>query len=91
MDLTPVRRSQCNIELDIQEVVLVGVSVHQREELQQAIATELQRLFRQQGIPGSLAQATLVPHKDGGQVVPSSSTDPLGAEIARAIYRGLGG
>ncbi|GEM_PF-1571199 len=91
MGLTSVRLSKCNIELDIQELVLVGIPVQHRDELQQAIATELQRLFNQQGIPGSLMQATLIPPQDGGQVVLSSGTDCLSTEIAQAIYRGLGG
>lgn len=86
MDLT-----QFSVELEIQELVLTGVPIQQRDELQQSIARELQHLFTQRGIPTSLTQATQVPQTDGGQIVFSSDTNQLSREIAQAIYRGLGG
>jgi hypothetical protein len=40
MDLT-----QCTIELEIQELVLVGIPTHQQDALQQAIVSELHTLI----------------------------------------------
>lgn len=86
MDLT-----QYSVELEIQELVLVGIPTHQQDELQQAIVGELQTLITQRGIPKALTQATQVPQPDGGSISLASDTTDLSRAIAQAIYRGLGG
>lgn len=86
MDLT-----QYSVELEIQELVLVGIPIHQQDALQQAIVSELQTLITQRGIPAALTQATLVPQTDGDSIPLSPDTTDLSRAIAQAIYRGLGG
>jgi hypothetical protein len=86
MDLT-----QCTIELEIQELVLVGIPTHQQDALQQAIVSELHTLITQRGIPEALTHATLVPQTDGGHITLSHDLPDLSRAIAQAIYRGLGG
>jgi hypothetical protein len=91
MDLTRMDLTQCSIELEIQDLVLVGIPVHQCDALQQAIVGELHALLTQHGIPSTLTQATQVPQTDGGQITLARDTPDLSRAIAQAIYRGLGG
>lgn len=84
MDLT-----QCNLSLDIQELVLVDIPVPDPTALKQAVTAELTRLFEVQGAPSALAHATRQHTVAAGRLEISAS-DQLGIEIAQAIYRGLG-
>jgi hypothetical protein len=86
----------CHLELEIQELVLVGVAVHDRVAFQESVAIALQQLFLQQGIPPALTQATHQPQRDGSEIVLTGNPDPfasdsLAHQIAQSIYRGLGG
>ncbi len=86
--------NRCNVELEIQELVLVDVPVQDRQGLKASVSVELTRLFQVNGIPGSLRQMTNRAAISTAPIAVSAQENQpnlLGVEIARAIYRGLGG
>lgn len=86
--------NRCNVELEIQELVLVDVPVQDRPGLKASVSGELTRLFHVNGIPASLGQdMNRAAISTDPITVSASANQPnsLGIEIAQAIYRGLGG
>ena len=84
------RRFQ-SLEVYIEELVLHGFEPRDRYRIGEAIQRELTRLFADQGVPPSLAQGGELARVDGGMfdVASGSKSDAIGAQVARAVYRGL--
>jgi len=80
------------IDLQIDELVLDGITVQDHEGLRTAIAAELARLLAERGVPPVLSRAGDVPALNGDPVTiqPGVSTGSLGGQIALAVYGGLG-
>lgn len=78
------------ISLHIDELVLHGVPSAHREQVGEAVRQELTRLLAQGGIPPGLSGA--VPRLDAGsvQLTPGAAPDAMGAQVAQAVYSGLG-
>ena len=81
------------IELHIEELVLHGFPPTDRYALGGAVERELRRLLAEQGLPGWLAGGGGAAGVDGGafDLAPEAQPDGIGAQVAQAVYRGLGG
>ena len=86
-----------DIEIAIERIVLEGIvlSRGQHLALRSAIEAELGRLLVEGGLSASLVGDGFVPRLAGGEIhLPQGSgpADPvqLGAQIAQAVYGGLG-
>jgi hypothetical protein len=79
------------IALHIEELILHGFAPADRNGIAAAIERELARLFAEQGMPPSLGQDDDMVQLEGGsfKLVPGSRPDAIGAQVARAIYRGM--
>lgn len=80
------------IELRIEELVLHGFEPNDRHRIGEAVEHELRRLLTAQDVPSSLTRTGEVPALNGGafEVSPGSGAEEIGAQVARAVYRGLG-
>ncbi len=81
-----------NVELRIEELILQGFVLAGREHIAAAVERELARLLAERGVPRSLGQGGDMTQVDAGSFIltPDRGSDVIGAELARAIYRGLG-
>jgi hypothetical protein len=81
-----------NIELHIEELVLHGFSPGDRYRIGEAVEQELTRLLADRGVSQSLARGGEIGSVDGGafEVAPGSRADVVGAQVAKAVYGGLG-
>jgi hypothetical protein len=84
-------RQSPTIELHIDELVLEGFPMLDRERLGGAIRTELARLLTEQGAPSLLNQSGEIMNLPGGTLTAGQTADAtaLGVQIAHAIYVGL--
>ena len=82
---------QPNIELYIDELVLHGLSVHDRYAIAEAVQNELTRLFTEQGIPSSISeQKNILSLKAGTFNFQQHSDDvAVGNNIGSSIYKGF--
>jgi hypothetical protein len=86
MDLTPQ-----DIDFHIEELILHGFAAGDRDRIGAAIQQELTRLFTEQGMPRSMAQAGIEQLKGGTfNVSAGMRADVVGTQIAQSIYGGLG-
>lgn len=80
-----------NIELYVEELVLHGFSAADRYRIGQAVEHELGRMFAERGAP-PLTRSEEISRLDGGsfEVRRGSGVEVIGAQVARAVYGGLG-
>ena len=80
-----------NIELNIDELVLHGFAPGDRYRIVEAVEQELTRLLADKGVPQSLERGGEIGHVDGGafEVAQGSRAQVVGAQVAKAVYRGL--
>ena len=80
-----------NIELRVDELVLHGFEPKDRHRIGRAVEHELGRLFAERGAP-PLAQSGEIADLDGGsfEVAPGAGAAAIGAQVAQAVYGGLG-
>ena len=80
-----------SIDLQIDELVVEGVSTADRHTISEAVERELTRLFAEQGVPPAITYRSEIAEVDGGGLEPdpTSNADAIGARVARAIYGGL--
>ena len=83
------------IELHIERLILDGVNVttpRERALLRAAVETELTRLLTAGGLSRELSGGVAVPSLAAGDVQLTAGGDPsrLGAQIAQAVYDGIG-
>lgn len=83
------------IELRIDELVLHGVPAAERARVGAACERELARLLAREDapLPPGLGRDLAVARLDAGAVTlpPGATGQAIGTEVARAVYRGLGG
>jgi len=81
-----------NIELHIEELVLDGFVHGDRYRIGEAVEQELSRLLADRGVPQSLAEGGEIASVDGGaiEVATGSRAEAVGAQVAKAVYGGLG-
>jgi hypothetical protein len=82
-----------NVRLHIERLVLDGVPMPHRDRsrLLSAVESELARLFATRGVPHAAATGWATPAIDGGSIAPAAHAATFGRDVARAVYRGLGG
>ena len=82
-----------NINIDIEKLVLEGVSISpsQGRLLQGAVEAELARLLRIEGIPDNWQAGGVVPHVPSSaiQVKPGTNPTQMAQQIAQTVYRGM--
>ena len=85
--MTPKR-----IELRIEELVLHGFAPGDRYRIAEAVERELSRLLADQGVLESLERGGGIASVDGGafDMTPGSRAEAIGAQVAKAVYGGLG-
>ena len=83
-----------NIQLHIERLVLDGplLSRHQSAVVQTAVERELGRLLRSGQLNSHVASGGAVPALQGGMIQAPNAKGPtrLGAQIAGAVYSGIG-
>lgn len=91
MRRTPAELAPQAIELRINELVLDGFQSADRQAIADALQGELAQLLRQQGIPASMTQDSVLSGFDAGRfdVAPNSRPRTIGAQVAQAVYRGI--
>ncbi len=79
------------IRVHIEELVLEGIPQSDRHRIGESLERELGRLLAGEVLPGVLRRGGAVPRIDAGsfEVAPGSKPDAVGAQIARAVYRGM--
>jgi hypothetical protein len=78
-----------SFEIDIEELVLHGLPPGDRYRIAESVKQELERVFRDRGIPPSLVDGGEIARVDGGSfdIGPDSHAETLGRQIAQALYR----
>lgn len=78
-----------SIELNIESLVVTGMSVNAAHRMSQALQHELTSLLTDGGISETIAIANLTITSD---IAPTSDASPeaIGMQIARAIYKRIG-
>lgn len=76
------------VEIHIDHLVLEGVEPERRRQVVEELEAELGRLITHEGLPPSLMEAA-----QGATLAPSvqGQVGTTGVELARALYRGMGG
>lgn len=80
------------VHLHIERLVLEGVAIDQPGVLRRALAQELTGLLMEGGLSPELRHGGAVPSVRGGAIELGQGSNParLGAQIAGAVYRGIG-
>ena len=80
------------VEIQIDELVLHGFGAGERFAIAEAVQQELARRFSERGLPDALAAPLAIERLDAGafQAMPGARATSTGANVARAIYEGLG-
>ena len=87
MDVKPAR-----IRLHIGEVIVDGVTVGDRDAMDDAIRSELTRLLTEQDLPSALTRTGHIPSLNAGAAVQIASPPPprvLGTQVAQAVHGSL--
>jgi len=81
-----------DLEINIEELVLHGFPPVDKYRIGQAVERELSRLFRDEGLPGSLSHEGSADKIDAGSfgILQGAKPEAIGSEVAKAVYRGLG-
>jgi hypothetical protein len=81
-----------NLELNIDDLVLHGFVPGDRYLIGAAIERELARLFAERGAPSLLSASGDFPRLQGGafEATPNAKPAAIGAQVAQAVYGGLG-
>lgn len=81
-----------SVELHIGELVLHGFAYGDRYRIGEAVERELERLFTEHGTQPLLAKGGSIDKLDGGafDMVQGSKAEVIGAQVARAVFGGLG-
>jgi hypothetical protein len=90
-DLTLHTGQQPDIRVEIEALVLAGFEARQARRIAAALESELGRLLQEEGAPGAWASSWEVAQLEVEpiQISPRHSPETIGAQAARAIYRGL--
>lgn len=84
-----------NVRLHIERLVLDGLPLAsgQSQVVQAAVEAELGRLIAESGVAPGLPALGAVPALAAGniQLAPDASAAGIGAQIAHAVYGGIGG
>ncbi|MBN1262102.1 MAG: hypothetical protein JXB35_15595 [Anaerolineae bacterium] len=95
-DREPTRRradapAAPDVRVHIETLVLEGFPPQEQGRIARAVEQELARLYATQETGRVIPETGVIDHVDAGsfEVAPGASPDAIGAQVARAIYRGL--
>lgn len=90
-DLTLYAGRQPGIRVEIEALVLAGFEARQARRIAAALESELSRLLQEGGAPEAWASSQEVTQLEVEpiQISPHHSSETIGAQVARAIYRRL--
>lgn len=79
------------IEINIQELILHGLSPADRFKIGEAVRSELARMIMDKGLPQNFSQSTEISGIDGGNfnMLKNMNAQTIGNHIARSVYGGL--
>jgi len=79
------------IELQIDKIVLEGMTSHQAGRVTRSLKTELTRLFTEKELPTTFGNKSRIPELNSENLKENSYNNPdkTGANIANSIYQGL--
>ncbi|MGH9508410.1 MAG: hypothetical protein ACRD2M_00605 [Terriglobales bacterium] len=82
-----------SLAVEIEALVLHGFAPGDRHRVAAAVQRELERLFRERGVPPALtASAQFAQLGDATiQAVPGSRSETIGRDVARAVYSAAAG
>jgi hypothetical protein len=85
-------KSQCSVELHIDELVMHGFSANDRSAIGDAVERELAQLLDKQNVPISLQSGNTVDEIQGATFNAAQNAKPsvIGRQIAQAVYQGFG-
>lgn len=80
------------IDLTIDELVLHGAAPGDEQRIAAAVRGELDRLLRESGLPSAFTAGRDLSYVDGGThlLARNATAESVGAQVAEAVYRGLG-
>ena len=80
-----------NLELNIEELHLIGFSPHERYRVSKAVKNELTRLLGEHGLRIGLNENAHVAQIDAGsfRLLAESKPEKVGGEIARSVYASI--
>src|SRR5207237_996932 len=80
-----------SVDLQMEELVLDGWAPGERYRVADAIERELTRLFTERGAPSTISRGGAIDRVDCGtlEIVPGSSVEQIGVQLAKAIYAGV--
>lgn len=78
-----------DIDIQIDEMILIGFGAIDRERVRTALAAELARLLAEEGLPKALRGKDAIETIDGGafRLLPGMQPEQIGRQIAGALYR----
>lgn len=79
------------IHLHIEELILHGFPSGDRHRIGEAMQRELARLLTEESTPPALAKSAAIDQLNGGSFQTTGTVRPeaTGAQVARAVFRGL--
>ncbi|MEN6428239.1 MAG: hypothetical protein ABFE13_23055 [Phycisphaerales bacterium] len=80
-----------SIELHIEELVLHGFPPGDRHHIQEAVRTELERLFAERGSPQAFSHGGERSHLDAGgfRLAADTRSETVGRQIAQSLFSSL--
>jgi hypothetical protein len=80
-----------NVEINIDELVLHGFAPGDRYKIGQAVEHELERLVREQGLPGTWPAGRNVDRLNAGtfSIKEGTRAESIGIQAAKTVYGGL--
>lgn len=79
-----------NITIDIEALVVHGLTDFDRAQLKVVVERALAQMIGEQGLPVAWEQSNSISSVNGGEIRPQSSVESLGQQIAQAVYGGFG-
>jgi len=79
------------LRLSLDRLVVHGMAPAQAKALGPLVRRELQRLVAAGGVPARLAQGGRVPALPGLHAAPGARPEAVAAQVAKAVYRAMGG
>jgi hypothetical protein len=82
-------RDATHVHLRIGRLVLPAAWAGAERRVAAALESELARLVAERGLPAALDGTSPIARLDAGRVPPAAGARRAGADLARAVYRGL--
>lgn len=80
-----------NVEMKIEQMILEGFSPSDRYRIGDAVQSELQQIFTEQGVPPTINNSIEFASLDGGEFATTHATraESVGNQLAQSVYQGI--